>query len=403
MRIVLLNQFFWPDAVATAQLLSDLAQSLAQENEVTAICSGQTGPVLSADSEFAPNMKIVRTRGFKFNHGKVGRVSSYISYVVGTIWHGMRLPSADVYLTLTTPPILSAIGSGFALLRGARHVIWEMDVYPDIASDIGYFKRGGILERCIGAVLDWSRHRASAIIVLGEDMKERLVARGIPEEKIHVAENWADGNEIYPQQLSNGPLVVEYSGNLGLAHEVDTVAAVVGRLGNDPSFRFVFAGGGPKRKQLETRCHQQGLQNVNFRPYCKRADLGQSLGEGHLGLVTQLSETVGSVVPSKIYGIMAAGRPILYIGPKGSTPAQHIHRFNCGWHVAPGDVDHLESLLHRLNSDRQLVSEAGARARIAFEQNFERSIGVERIVRVIGGIRHSNELVPKLAPSVIGN
>jgi colanic acid biosynthesis glycosyl transferase WcaI len=403
MRIVLLNQFFWRDAVATAQLLTDLAESLAQENEVIAICSGERDYDFNADTNIVPNVKIVRTRGFRFGQRGVVRIASYISYVAGTMWHGSRLPAADIYVTLTTPPILSAIGSGFALLRGARHVIWEMDIYPDIASDIGYFKRGGVIERLIGAVLDWSRHRASAIIVLGEDMKDRLVARGMPEGKIHIAENWADGNEIFPRQLPNGPLVVEYSGNLGLAHEVDTVAALIGRLGNDPNFRFVFAGGGSKRKQLETSCRQRGLRNVKFRPYCKRADLGQSLSEGHLGLVTQLSETVGSVVPSKIYGIMAAGRPILYIGPKESTPARHIYRFNCGWHVSPGDVDQLESLLHRLNSDRQLLSEAGARARIAFEQNFDRSIGVERIVRVIGGIPHSNELVPKFVPSVIGN
>ena len=403
MRIVLLNQFFWPDTVASAQLLSDVAQALGRENEVTTICGSLAEPGSSPDLGLGPNVTILRTRGFKFGHRGLTRIASYISYGVGAIWHGIRSPGAEVYLTLTTPPILSAIGSGLALLRGARHLIWEMDVYPDIAGDIGYIKRGGIFDRFFGAVLDWSRHRANAIIVLGEDMKKRLIARGIPEGKIYIAENWADGREIIPQRPAAGPLVVEYSGNLGLAHEIETVVAVIGRLRNNPELQFVFAGGGPKRQQLEEACRKEGFRNVSFRPFCARTDLGRSLGECHLGLVTQLSGTVGSVVPSKIYGIMAAGRPILYIGPSETTPACHIRRFDCGWHILPGDVTHLEDLLLYLNSHRHLVVEAGERGRLAFEQHFDRPIGVDRILRVIGYVGHSNELVPKLSPSVVGD
>jgi colanic acid biosynthesis glycosyl transferase WcaI len=188
-----------------------------------------------------------------------------------------------------------------------------------------------------------------------------------------------------------------------LAHDIDTVWAVIGRLRDNPSFRFVFAGGGPRRHELERACREMGIRNVSFKPYCAREELGTSLSEGHLGLVTQLSETVGSVVPSKIYGIMAAGRPILFIGPKESTPAKHIQRFNCGWHCPPGDVNRLERLLNDLDRNRHLVSEAGERARIAFEQNFDRPIGVERIVRVIETMNHSANLVPKLSPTAAGD
>jgi hypothetical protein len=115
-----------------------------------------------------------------------------------------------------------------------------------------------------------------------------------------------------------------------------------------------------------------------------------------------LPSTKGSVVPSKIYGIMAAGRPLLYVGPEGSTPAQHILRFNCGWHILPGDTDSLGSLMRHLNSNRHLVSEAGQRGRTAFEQNFEKSIGVERILRIVESKHHSNEQVPKLTSPAIG-
>jgi colanic acid biosynthesis glycosyl transferase WcaI len=403
MRITILNQFFWPDTVATAQHLSDLAQGLAKENEITVICSGAGKSRRELETALGANITIVRTRGFPFSHRKLARIASYLSYIVGTVWQCIWLPRADVYFTLTTPPVLGPIGSVFAALRGGQHLIWEMDVYPDIACDVGYIRRGGFLDRCVGAVLDWSRRRAAAIIAIGEDMKARLMRRGVPEAKIHVAENWSDGDEITPLEFSRGPLVVQYSGNLGLAHEVDTALAAMERLGNHPDFRFVFIGGGPKRGHFEAACRQKSIQNAEFRTYCARTSLGESLGESHLGLVTQLPQTIGSLVPSKMYGIMAAGRPFLYIGPVEATPAQHILRYQCGWHIPLGDVDGLVTLLHRLNQDRGLIAEAGKRARAAFDENFNRVIGVERILKIIGASCPSTGLVPKLTPSTVGD
>jgi glycosyltransferase involved in cell wall biosynthesis len=278
-----------------------------------------------------------------------------------------------------------------------------MDVYPDIATDVGFFRKRGILDRIFGPPLDWSRRRAAAVIVLGEDMKARLVARGIPESKLEVADNWADGKEITPQPFPEGQLVIHYSGNLGIAHESDTIAQLMRRLGHHRDFQFIFSGSGSKRPRLEALCKEEGLRKVDFRPYCARADLGDSLSEGHIGLVTQLPETIGSVVPSKIYGIMAAGRPILYIGPKDSTPACHIRRFNCGWQFEPGETDNLEKLLTHLNENRRLVIEAGARARAAFEKHFDRPIGVGRILKILSANPQASDLMPTLSESIRGN
>ena len=357
-----------------------------------------------ADSGSGPgaNVVIIRTRNLGFSHRGPVRLASYISYLAGTLWRGLRLRRPNSFVTLTTPPLLPVIGSVLGTLRRARHVIWEMDVYPDIATDIGYFRKGGVMDRITGAVLDWSRRRADTIIVLGEDMKARLVARGVDEEKIHVAENWADGAEITPQPLRQGPLVVHYSGNLGLAHEIDTIAAVIGRLSNHPDVRFIFTGGGPRRTVLERFCCAEDIRNVNFQTYCTRSELGNSLAQGHLGLVTQLPQTLGSVVPSKVYGIMAAGRPVLYIGPNGSTPACHIRRFNCGWHIEPGDSDSLNDLLLHLSKNRHLISEAGARARTAFEQGFDQKIGVARILRILEANPHSVGIIPEVNEPVRG-
>ena len=385
MKIALLNQFFWPDTVATSLFLTEVAQSLGEEHKVTAICGSGT-KLQSVPSEgLGKNVEIWRIQNASFGHARLARLASYATYLCGVFWKCFSLTRLDCLVTLTTPPILPVIGGVFARLRKARHVIWEMDVYPDIATDIGYFKKGGIAERLSGAVLDWSRRRADVIIALGEEMKARLVARGISAQKIQIAENWANGAEIKPLQFPDGPLTVLYSGNLGLAHEVATITAVIRIMANDARFRFIFAGGGPQRPQLESFCRERAIKNVEFRPYCTNAELSHSLAEGHLGLVTQLPETLGSIVPSKIYGIMASGRPLLYIGPNGSTAARHIQNFDCGWHIEPGDADGLFQLLHLLDGNRQRLLETGTRARAAFEQNFDRSVGVARILAIVLG------------------
>ena len=383
MRIVLFNQFFWPDMSATSQILTDTAQFLAKEHEIVVICSGNGTKLTNSEADFAAGVLAIRTQSAGFGHRTWQRLSSYLSYLAGSLFWGLKIKRPEVYVTLTTPPVLSIVGSLLSILRGTNHVIWEMDVYPDIATDIHYLKPGGLLDRVIGWALDWSRRRARTIIVLGEDMKDRLTARGIPDSNIKVVENWADGNAIRQLPFPDGPLVIYYSGNLGLAHETETIQRVIERLANHRDFRFVFAGGGPRRLALEEFCRTQRILNVEFRPYSKRSELQTSLAEGHLGLVTQLPQTLGSIVPSKIYGIMAAGRPLLFVGPAQSTPARHIRRFECGWHVPSGNVEELESLLIHLNRNRALLTEAGTRARQAFESEFDSPIGLTAIKNII--------------------
>ncbi len=178
---------------------------------------------------------------------------------------GFRVGRPDTVITLTTPPLTSVFGRMLKLLRGCRHFIWEMDVYPDIAVDVGTLKPRSMLTCIIGALADWSRRNADGIIVLGDEMKARLIARDIPEHKIHVAQNWADGAEISPLPFPEGPLVVHYSGNFGLAHDFETISTVIKQFANDPRFQFVFAGGGSRRKEIgrllpRARYYQRHLQ-----------------------------------------------------------------------------------------------------------------------------------------------
>lgn len=325
------------------------------------------------------------------------RLLSYGSFLASAVWTSYRIERPDIVVTLTTPPLISVLGRLIKLMRGCQHYIWEMDVYPDLAVDLEVLHRDSLLTGLIGLLSDWPRRNADGVIVLGDDMKARLIARGIPEDRIFVAENWADGVEITPHPFAEGPFVVHYSGTLGLAHDINTIAAAMERLRNDSRFHFVFAGGGARREYLNRYCRNRGINNVTFRPYCSRGELGASLAEGHVGLVTQLPQTSGSLVPSKTYGIMAAGRPVLYVGPADATPAQKIVRYDCGWRIDPGDTEGLVLLLERLEANRDLVRSAGERAREAFEQHHDLPVAVRRVINILG-LSH-----PDAHTSIAGN
>ncbi len=385
MRILLLNQFFWPDSAATSQLLTDLARGLAERgHEVHAICA-DPGYALQ-DETNPPQAQIHRIPSVRFVRGPLGRVASYASFFQGAIWRGVRVPRPDIVVTLTTPPLLSLVGNLLKLLRGAKHFIWEMDVYPDVAVDLQYVPAGGIFDRVVGAIADCSRKRSDGILALGACMRDRLLKRGLPAAKIFVAENWADSSVISPAPwpVAAAPLTLLYSGNLGLAHEVDTITQAMTVLKDDGQFRFVFAGGGARRKPLEELCRERRLPSVEFRSYSSRMTLGESLGAGHIGLITQQQACLGSVVPSKVYGLLAASRPVLFIGPKESTVARIIKRFDCGWQVECGDASSLLALLRTLADNRTIVEQAGYRARQAFLQHYDMRHGVSRLCALIG-------------------
>ena len=169
-----------------------------------------------------------------------------------------------------------------------------------------------------------ARFRADGIIVLGECMRDRLVSRGISADRIYVAEHWANSASITPLPRPGNPeeLVLLYSGNLGLAHDLDTILGTLVALRDDPQFRFLFVGTGGRREALTAFCEANRVSSVEMRPFVDRDKLSEGLAAGDIGLVTQQESACGSVVPSKVYGILAAGRPLLFIGPSSATPAR---------------------------------------------------------------------------------
>jgi glycosyltransferase involved in cell wall biosynthesis len=383
-QILLINQFFWPDLAATSQLLTDLVSHIAdQGHDVTVICAKHS--YAGADCTRQPPVRIVRVPDLPFARGRLARPLSYLSFLILSAWAACRLPRQDMVITMTTPPLLGTVGFLAQKLRGAKHYIWEMDLYPDAAVGLQVLSARSPITRTIAFIADYVRRRASAIIVLGECMRARVIAHGIAPERVVIAENWADGTLLRPAlRKEDGDLTVIYPGNLGLAHDVAALTGAMRDLKADPGIRFVFVGGGARLDQLKRSCEDNAVSSAAFLPYCSRDILNDLLSDADIGLVTQTDASLGSVVPSKAYSLMAAGLPILFIGPAESTVAAMIRRFQCGWELRCGDSGGLADLLRQLRRSRGQVAEAGARARQAFLQHYDKPVGVQRVCNVLG-------------------
>jgi colanic acid biosynthesis glycosyl transferase WcaI len=396
-KIIVISQFFGPDQSAVGQFLADFANGAAAAgHDVSVICGADdyaAGDVaaLSDDQRENPEssaefrtgggaIHIARVRTAAFSQSKMRKLLSYATFYAGAVWRALSIAKPDVVVTLTAPPGLAWIGWLTQWIRGCHHVAWEMDLYPDIAIALDI-----PVAAWTSRILDFPRRRADMVIALGDCMKTRLLQHRIPEDRIIVAENWADGSTIFPLPFPKLPLMrILYSGNLGLAHEVATIRAVMEHLADRPDFLFVFAGGGLARRELIEFCEEREIENISFQGYVRLQDLGASLAECHIGLVTQKPATLGAIVPSKIYGLMAAGRPVLYIGPSSATPAVLIRKFDCGWHFDCGSEAGVAALLLRLIEDPEEIHRKGQNGHKAFIENYDRPAGVARVMRAMG-------------------
>jgi glycosyltransferase involved in cell wall biosynthesis len=396
-RIIVISQFFGPDQSAVGQFLADFADGAAAAgHDVTIICGTNDyapGDVAARSSDQRENsesvagfragegtIRIARVRTAAFSQNKMRKLISYATFYAGAIWRALSIARPDVVVTLTAPPGLAWIGWLAQQVRGCRHVAWEMDLYPDIAIALDI-----PVAAWTSPILDFPRRRADTIIALGDCMKTRLRQHRIPEDRITVAENWADGRNIFPAPFPKlPPMRILYSGNLGLAHDVATIRTVMEHLADRRELLFVFAGGGLARRELIEFCQERGIGNISFQGYARLQDLGASLAECHIGLVTQKQTTLGAIVPSKIYGLMAAGRPVLYIGPASATPAVLIQKFDCGWHFDCGDEAGVTALLLRLFQDQEELYRKGQNSRKAFIENYDKPAGVAQVMRAMG-------------------
>jgi colanic acid biosynthesis glycosyl transferase WcaI len=383
-RVIFVNRFFHPDLSATSQMLSDLVFRLEQADvEVHVVCSRQLyeNPAAQLPArERVGKVRVHRVWTARFGRNQLlGRALDYASfYLTCTVTLLGLARRDDILVVKTDPPLLSIVGALVARTRGAKLVNWLQDVFPEVASRLGMAPWPRWFEHTVQALRDRSMAQARVNVVLGERMRDYFIDRGLKVQSLRIIANWADGVAVTPKPAAASELrrrlglqdhfVVGYSGNLGRAHEYETLMAAAQWLRAEPQFVFLMIGGGALMASLQQRVRELQLPNFRFLPYQPRESLADSLAAADVHLACLLPELEGLIVPSKVYGVFAAGRPIGFIGAlDGELPCE-IRGAECGFAVKCGAgadlVTHLREL--RIDDARRLAM--GARARRLFEE-----------------------------------
>lgn len=394
MRLIFLNRYFYPDHSATSQMLSDLAFFLVSAGHtVSVITSGQQYDEASARLpafEVIQKVAVHRVRTTRFGRSNlIGRAADYASFYITAGWRLWWLARAgDVIVAKTDPPLIMVVAAAMARARGARLVNWMQDVFPEAAEALGVGALAGPQGRLLRALRNRAMHYAAINVALGERMAAVLVQQGVPPQRICVIPNWADKEAIVPLAAGDNPLrqawglagklVVCYSGNMGRAHEFDTMLDAAERLAvTAAEIRFVFIGAGAQLRRVQHAAARRALSNVQFRPYQARAGLSLSLGVGDIHLVSQRPEVEGYVFPSKLYGIFAAGRPLVFIGAPDGEISRLVEREGVGVAASQGDAAGLAGQLMRLAGDAVLREAMGQRARALLCTRYDKSIALK--------------------------
>lgn len=398
-RVLLVNRYYFPDESATAQLLTDLAVELAAQGfETHVICSRQlydTPDARLPAEETVRGVFVHRIWTSRFGRRRLlGRALDYLSFYASCALALMSLAGrSDLVIAETDPPLVALVAAFVARIKGAKLVNWLQDVFPEVASRLGASPLPVPLDRTLRIWRDTSLRFASMNVVIGNQMQEYLAARGIPADKIRVIPNWAaeDAQSPKPVQDSQlraalgltGKFVVGYSGNLGRAHEYQVFLDAAAALKSSREIEFLFIGGGARMMTLKEGAESLQLTNMRFEPYQPRKSLADSLAAADVHLVSLLPPLEGLVLPSKFYGILAAARPVLFVGDREGEIARLIDDSRCGLVVPSGDAAALAAAIRRLHEDAATRAAMGDAARALFDVRFTAPQGLASWVALV--------------------
>ncbi len=399
-RLIFINRFFAPDHSATSQILSDLAFDLAGAGrEVHLVTSRQIYDDPKAtlpERETINGVDVHRVASTGFGRTALfGRSIDYISFYrsVRRCLNDLVRPG-DIVIAKTDPPLMSVVARPVVRRNGARLVNWLQDIYPETAVELGVpFMRGPVAAGLV-ALRNATLREAAATVVVGDLMARKVKTLGAPAERIHTIANWCNDEDIRRVAPADNPLrqewnladkfVFGYSGNLGRAHDFATVLAAAEQLRNEPRVAFLMIGGGKRFAELAAAVQARGLAGAfRFLPYQTRTLLSYSLGAADAHWVSLDPRLEGLMVPSKFYGIAAAGKPIVVIGDPNGELAQLVQRHDCGFAIAPGDSEALAATLRQLLKAPQAVLDMGDRARKMLDTHFTRKQGLTRWRRLL--------------------
>jgi lipopolysaccharide/colanic/teichoic acid biosynthesis glycosyltransferase/glycosyltransferase involved in cell wall biosynthesis len=387
LHIAFFNRSFYPDTAATGQLLTELCESLVQEHgcRVSVVAGVPLLPAVGDGADASKGIvfhrqqhrgiEILRARGTRFSKRQfLGRFSNYASYFLSACYAGLRLDRPDVVVALTDPPIIGLAAYLASRRSGVPFVMSYRDIFPEVARLLEDFQSETV-NTVLHGVNRFLVQKADRIVALGDTMRQRLIdGKGAAPAKSVIIPDWTDCSEITPGSKRNpfslahglaDKFVVMHSGNMGLSQGLGTVVQAAARLRDFPNIHMVFIGEGVKKPALEGEVQALGLRNVRFLPYQPKERLMESFATADVFIVSLKQGLAGYIVPSKLYGILAAGRPYVAAVEEACEAAAIMKKYECGLLAKPGDPEDLTQKILTLYHDRALATRLGTNARRA--------------------------------------
>ncbi len=375
MHILLLNEYFPPDTSATAKWAAIVAESLAENHRVTVLA----GRPSYDPSDLHPHYLLRREVRGSLTVERVGstayprfqmrrRVSNYLTYLSLAIPRALTI-SSDIVLAMTDPPIEGIAGALVARLTGRPFVYNIRDMYPDMAVGGSIVRPGSFTARW-EAMHRWALRQASRIIVLGDDMRDRIIAKGVEPERVVISRDGIDipeelpspDNSVAREIRGDCRFLLVHAGNLGFYGAWQTLISAVRTLESE-RVGLVFIGEGAMKPQVEAMA--QGSRAIRFVPFRPANEVPLVLSSGDMHVVTVKRGLEGVVVPSKLYPTLAAGRPVLGIAPEESDVVRIIRRTGCGLAANPDDPASVADAIRGVLHDSEQLPQMGRRAREA--------------------------------------
>lgn len=394
MKILLLNLYYPPDTSATAKMAAAFIEPLAQKHNVSVICGRpsydptERRPWRLWQSEQLNGVRVIRVGSTDYPRTQMTRrVLNYLSYVALSIPRALFAP-CDVVLAMTDPPFEGIVGAFVALLKRKPFVYNIRDMYPDMAVG-GSIVRPGLMARVWEKLHRWALRRATRVIVLGEDMKARIAAKGVAPARIDIVRDGVESSaspaapaldlDIVRTIRSDSRFVLLHAGNLGFYGAWETLLTAACELQTD-GVDLVFVGDGAQRERLQKLSAKN--PNIRFLPFFPASKVESVLAAADAHVITIKRGLEGVVVPSKMYGIMAAGRPILAVAPRETDAATLAIRDNFGCAADPNSPDEVVAAVRALQADPSRLAAMGAAARAAAPR-YARTAEIEKFAAIL--------------------
>lgn len=393
MRVIFVNRYFYPDQSATSRMIASVAFALvARGYEVQVIASreihNQRGRALPTN-ETISGVRIRRLGATRFGRQTLlGRSVDYLFFhLLAFIWLLRRTSSSDIVVVCTDPPMLSTTIALALRLRKVLMINWIMDLFPETALELRLLGRWQRLGELAVNLRNWSLKTPGITVCPTQRMLEHLQGSGL-SHPMTVMHHWSDGAQIQPVAPENNTLrthwglkdkfVVGYSGNFGRAHEFGTIIETAKLLRLHSDIKFLMIGGGHQLASVMEAARKFNLENMIFRPLQPAESLAESLSAADVHLVSLLPELEHCIIPSKFYGILAAGRPTIYIGDSNGEVPRVLASSKCGRSVSIGASEAFAELILKLRNNPTECAQMGQRARQLLVTEYSRDQAIDR-------------------------